>query len=170
MFLDSRGEDKSFWTEYRFLLIYFCIRFRLVIDLPKYWNCATFSKHLLPILYHNFALHSGDQKATYTYDARSTRIHRPWPTYIATPPFNLAFPWHNIIHKILLLTQRISPSHSTDFPFRPAPPPFPRCSHIAVFIPTPVCWYQFTRSLHLRIFLFSFYPEDAGDTFLWNIG
>jgi hypothetical protein len=49
MLLDSRREDKRFWTErqqampeFNLLLIFPWIRFWFVIDVPKYLNCATF--------------------------------------------------------------------------------------------------------------------------------
>jgi hypothetical protein len=49
-----RREDKSFWTEllqalpeFCLLFISYCIRFVLVTVVSKYFNCATFSKHLL---------------------------------------------------------------------------------------------------------------------------
>jgi hypothetical protein len=37
-----------------------------IIVVPKYLNCATFLKHRLAVLCHDFALYSGDQTATYT--------------------------------------------------------------------------------------------------------
>jgi hypothetical protein len=52
MFLDSRCEDKSSGPNgskhYRSSVSSW-IRFWFVIVLPKYLNCATFSKHLLPV-------------------------------------------------------------------------------------------------------------------------
>jgi hypothetical protein len=53
MFLDSRREDKGFWTEwyqvlpkFSLFLISSWIKFWFVTVVPKYLNCATFSKHL----------------------------------------------------------------------------------------------------------------------------
>jgi hypothetical protein len=34
---------------------------------PKYLNCDTFSKHLLATLCHAFAMHSGDETATFSF-------------------------------------------------------------------------------------------------------
>jgi hypothetical protein len=53
---------------YNFLYCYFYvswIEIWFVTFLSRYLNCATYSKHLLPILCHDFALHSGDETATY---------------------------------------------------------------------------------------------------------
>jgi hypothetical protein len=56
MFLDSKQEDKTFWTEwlqawseFNLILISSWIRIWFVIVVPKYLNFATFSKHLLAI-------------------------------------------------------------------------------------------------------------------------
>jgi hypothetical protein len=56
IFLDSRREDKRFWTElyqalseFNLLLISSWIRFWFVTVVPKYLNCSTFSKDLLSI-------------------------------------------------------------------------------------------------------------------------
>jgi hypothetical protein len=56
MILDSRREDKRFWTEWQQTLpefnhplISYRVRFQFVTVVPKYLNCTTFLKHLLPI-------------------------------------------------------------------------------------------------------------------------
>jgi hypothetical protein len=56
-FLDSRREDKSFWTawqqafpEYRLFLISSWMQFWSLNAVPKYLNFATFSKDLLDII------------------------------------------------------------------------------------------------------------------------
>jgi hypothetical protein len=56
-FLDSRREDKRFWTECQQalpelnLLISSWIKFWFVTVVPKYLNCATFSKEFVSSLY-----------------------------------------------------------------------------------------------------------------------
>lgn len=62
MFLYSSREDKRFWIaweevllEFNLLLISSWMQYWFVMDVPKYFNCATFSKDVFMYVYTTFS-------------------------------------------------------------------------------------------------------------------